>query len=185
MLKAKVAWHIPNRFTDGYSFGEHSRVKARETGATLVISVDNGTSAKETIDALLADGVETIVTDHHEPPRGELPQAVAIVNPKLTGSTYPFRELCGGAVAFKLAWGLAQTISGSTKSTPQLREFLTDGMGLVAIATVCDVVPLIDENRILARWGLKALGATAHPGVRALLEAVSYTHLTLPTIYSV
>ncbi len=170
LVGAKVEWHIPNRFTDGYSFGDHSIAKAEATGATLVISVDNGTSAKETIDALLERGIETIVTDHHEPPRGELPKAVAIVNPKLPTSQYPFRELCGGAVAFKLAWGLAQKISGASKVTPKLREFLMDAMGLVAIATVCDVVPLVDENRVLARWGLKALGASRHPGVRALLE---------------
>lgn len=170
LLKAKVQWHIPNRFTDGYSFGEHSITKARETGATLVISVDNGTSAKETIDALLEIGVETIVTDHHEPPLGELPKAVAIVNPKVGEHAYPFRELCGGAVAFKLAWGLAQKVSGTERVRPDLREFLLDAMSLVAIATVCDVVPLVDENRILARWGLKALGATKHHGVRALLS---------------
>ncbi|MEO2005373.1 MAG: DHH family phosphoesterase, partial [Candidatus Poribacteria bacterium] len=70
LLGAKVVWHIPNRFTDGYSFGQHSIDRAQETGATVVISVDNGTSAAETIDALLELGVETIVTDHHEPPLG-------------------------------------------------------------------------------------------------------------------
>jgi len=170
LLGAKVEWHIPNRFTDGYSFGQHSIDRAKATGATVVISVDNGTSAAETIDALLEIGVETIVTDHHEPPRGALPKATAIVNPKLTDSTYPFRELCGGAVAFKLAWGLCQAITGETRVRPDLREFLVDAMSYVAIATVCDVVPLIDENRILGRYGLRALQNTKSPGLRAMLK---------------
>jgi len=172
-LGADVHWHVPDRFTDGYSFGEHSLVKAREVGAKVVVSVDNGTSAVETITQLLEAGVETIVTDHHEPPRGPLPPATAIVNPKLADSTYPFRELCGGAVAFKLAWGLAQERSGAAaggRVSNDLRDLLVDLMGLVALATVCDVVPLLDENRVLGRFGLKALGSTTSPGLRALLE---------------
>ncbi|MCP3914201.1 MAG: single-stranded-DNA-specific exonuclease RecJ [bacterium] len=169
-LGAKAVWHIPNRFTDGYSFGQHSIDRAREVGASVVISVDNGTSAAETIGELKALGVDTIVTDHHEPPQGALPDAVAIVNPKLVDSTYPFRELCGGAVAFKLAWGLCQEISGATRVRNDLRDFLIEAMGYVAIATVCDVVPLVDENRILARFGLRALEQRPSPGVRALLH---------------
>ena len=116
LVGARAHWHIPNRFTDGYSFGPHSVERARAVGASVVISVDNGTSSLETIRELAALGIDTIVTDHHEPPRsGELPPAVAIINPKLAGSQYPFRELCGGAVAFKLAWGLAVELSGSQK----------------------------------------------------------------------
>ena len=76
-------------------------------------SVDNGTSAHAVIAALKERGVDTIVTDHHEAPPGPLPDATAIVNPKLPGSRYPLRELCGGAVAFKLAWGLAQELCGA------------------------------------------------------------------------
>ena len=172
-LGARVHWHVPDRFADGYSFGEHSLRKAREVGAAVVVSVDNGTSALETIGALTEMGIDTIVTDHHEPPRGELPPALAIVNPKLEDSSYPFRELCGAAVAFKLAWGLAQERSGAGRGgrvTRELRELLVDLMGLVALATVCDVVPLIDENRILARFGLRALEGTSSAGLRALLS---------------
>ncbi len=169
-LGARVSWHIPSRFDDGYSFGEHSLRKAEEVGASIVLSVDNGTSSVETIAALKAMGIETIVTDHHEPPQGDLPEALAIVNPKLPTSRYPFRELCGAAVAFKLAWGLCQRISGATRVRDDLRQFLVDSMGLVAIATVCDVVPLENENRILCHFGLKALGASRAPGFQALLE---------------
>jgi single-stranded-DNA-specific exonuclease len=176
-LGANVAWHVPNRFTDGYAFGPHSVARARDTGAKLVISVDNGTSSRETIAELLDLGVDTVVTDHHEPPSvdgehgGELPPAVAIVNPKLADSRYPFRELCGGAVAFKLAWGVCQAITGASRVREDLKQFLVDAMGYVAIATVCDVVPLVDENRILSRYGLRSLAASRHAGIRALFAA--------------
>jgi single-stranded-DNA-specific exonuclease len=174
-LGARAAWHIPNRFTDGYSFGPHSIEKARASGATLVISVDNGTSALQTIGELRALGIDTIVTDHHEPPPGDLPPALAIINPKLEGCAYPFRELCGGAVAFKLAWGLCQEMSGASKVREDLREFLVEAMGYVAIATVCDVVPLIDENRCLARYGLRSLESSRNPGIQALLSVAKLT----------
>ncbi|MEE8467546.1 MAG: single-stranded-DNA-specific exonuclease RecJ [Planctomycetota bacterium] len=169
-LGAQVAWHIPNRFTDGYSFGQHSVRRAREVDARVVISVDNGTSEVEIISELAALGIDTIVTDHHEPPLGDLPPALAIVNPKLADSKYPFRELCGGAVAFKLAWALCQEVSGETRVRTDLRDFLVDAMAYVAIATVCDVVPLVDENRVLAHFGLKALEQTNNPGLKALLH---------------
>ncbi len=168
-LGVKTVWHVPNRFTDGYAFGDHSVRRATETGAALVISVDNGTSSTETISKLAAAGIDTIVTDHHEPPEGELPAAVAIVNPKLPASEYPFRELCGAAVAFKLAWGLATKLSGAARVRDDLRDLLVDLTAYVAIATVCDVVPMVGENRILAHFGLKALETTSSAGLRALL----------------
>ncbi|HED66818.1 MAG TPA: single-stranded-DNA-specific exonuclease RecJ [Planctomycetes bacterium] len=172
LVGAKAVWHIPNRLVDGYSFGAHSVERARSCGASVVISVDNGTSAADVIRDLAAIGVDTIVTDHHEPPPdGTLPDAVAILNPKLSGSTYPWRELCGGAMAFKLAWGLVQHLSdGSSVRRARLKEFLEEATAYVAIATVCDVVPLLDENRVFARYGLKALAQSKAPGLRALVE---------------
>ena len=173
LIGARVEPYIPSRLSDGYSFGPHSVVRAREREASVVVSVDNGTSARTTIAELAELGIDTIVTDHHEPPQdpADLPGAVAIVNPKLPGSTYPFRELCGCGVAFKLAWGLAQAISGARKVRSDLRDFLTDAMAFVALATVCDVVPLVGENRVLARAGLRALEASRRAGLRALIEA--------------
>lgn len=173
--RSRVEWHIPNRLTDGYSFGAHSLERAKSVGATLGISVDNGTSAHETIAALAEAGVDTIVTDHHEPPpphpvHGALPPAVAIVNPKLADSTYPWRELCGGAVAFKLAWGLCKHLAEGERVGPTEKRFLEEALAYVAIATVCDVVPLRDENRLLVEWGLKSLRAGYTPGLRALVE---------------
>lgn len=175
VLGAKVRWHIPHRTRDGYSFGDHSVKKALEVGATLVISVDNGTSAVEPIAALNAEGIDVIVTDHHEPPDDGLPAAFALVNPKLPGSEYPFRELCGSAVAFKLAWATCQRISGSEKVRPDLRAFLLEAIGYVAIATVCDVVPLVEENRVLVHFGLRALRDTRSPGMIALLDRTGLT----------
>ena len=174
-LGGKVEWHIPHRTRDGYSFGDHSVAKAKEVGASLVISVDNGTSANEPIAELKALGIDVIVTDHHEPPPGDLPPALALVNPKLPSSTYPFRELCGSAVAFKLAWAVCQRMSGADKVRPDLRKFLLEALGYVAIATVCDVVPLIGENRILAHFGLRALAESPSAGMRALLERTDLT----------
>lgn len=176
LVGAKAVWHIPNRLEDGYSFGPHSLERARAVGATLVVSVDNGTSAFETIAELAAAGIDTLVTDHHEPPAphpvyGALPQAAAIVNPKLPGSTYPWRELCGGAVAFKLVWGLLRALGGESRVGPKEKVFLEEALAYVAIATVCDVVPLLDENRVMAHLGLKALALAKHPGLVALVES--------------
>jgi single-stranded-DNA-specific exonuclease len=170
LLNARAEWHIPNRLEHGYSFGQHSIERARETGAKVVISVDNGTSAHEVIGKLKAIGVDTVVTDHHEAPPGPLPDATAIVNPKLPGSRYPMRELCGGAVAFKLAWALCQEVAGAKRVSEDFKRFLEEATAYVAIATVCDVVPLIGENRVFARYGLKALRASRNPGLVALLE---------------
>lgn len=170
LLGARAVWHIPNRLEHGYSFGEHSLARAAEEDAKVVISVDNGTSAHAVIAALKERGVDTVVTDHHEAPPGELPDAAAIVNPKLPDSRYPMRELCGGAVAFKLAWGLCQHLWGARRVSEEQKAFLEEATSYVAIATVCDVVPLVDENRVFARFGLKALERTKNPGLAALLE---------------
>jgi single-stranded-DNA-specific exonuclease len=180
LVGADVAWHIPNRLIDGYSFGAHSVRRTVDEGAKLCISVDNGTSAFETIAELAALGVDTIVTDHHEPPlpdprrgpvHGALPCAAAIVNPKLTGSTYPWKELCGTAVAFKLAWGLLKHVGGGERVRPAHKDFLESALALVALATVADVVPLVDENRVLVAWGLKALRHKPSAGLAALLAS--------------
>jgi len=179
LLGARAAWHVPNRLQDGYSFGEHSVRRAQSEGAGLVVSVDNGTSSVGPIAELRRRGIDTVITDHHEPPEGDLPPAVAIVNPKLASSRYPFRELCGSGVAYKLAWALAREITGAERVREDLRAFLLDATSLVALATVCDVVPLVSENRVLARWGLLSLQGTRHPGLEALLGVCGLLRRTL------
>ena len=183
LVGARAVAHIPHRTQDGYSFGPHSVRRAQAEGASVVVSVDNGTSAHETIDQLAAIGVDTVVTDHHEPSPGPLPRAVAIANPKLpalgSGAPYPFRELCGSAVAFKLAWAVCQELSGAKAVRADLKQYLVDAMAYVALATVCDVVPLIGENRILAKHGLLALAQCDHAGLRALVGSCGLSGLTL------
>src|SRR6476620_10428075 len=104
-------------------------------------------------------GLELSVTDHHEH-RDELPRAAALVHPRLPGTSYPFGQLSGSGVAFKLAWALCQRASGATKVTPQFREFLLDSVTLAALGMVADVVPLLDENRTFVRHGLARMPAT-------------------------
>ena len=114
-------------------------------------------------------GLTLIVTDHHQfGPR--LPLAAALVHPALPGTAYPFHGLCGAAVAFKLAWALGQRASGERRVSERMRKFLLEAVGLAAIGTVADVVPLIDENRILVRHGIASLAFSAPCGVAALAK---------------
>jgi single-stranded-DNA-specific exonuclease len=168
-LRADVTWFIPDRVKDGYSFGPGSIEAAVQAGATLVISVDNGISASAPIAELAARGIDVIVTDHHEV-GAELPRAAAVVNPKRADSRYPFREICGTAVAFKVAWALCETLTARHRASDEVRGFLRDALAWVAIGTVCDVMPMIDENRALVRFGLQAIRRSPNPGLRALLD---------------
>ena len=110
-----------------------------------------------------------VITDHHRY-LDELPKAAAIVHPALPGTDYPFTGLCGAGVAFKLAWALCQKHCGSPKVSDHLRDYLLQAVGLAAIGTVADVVPLLDENRILVRNGLKTLRQHAPIGLKKLME---------------
>jgi single-stranded-DNA-specific exonuclease len=100
----------------------------------------------------------------------QLPDAAGLVHPQLPGSSYPFAGLCGAGVAFKLAWALCQRASQAKRVSPAMREFLLAAVGLAAIGTVADVVPLVDENRILVRHGLLSLRDRPVPGLAALMR---------------
>lgn len=158
-LRAEI--FIPNRFTEGYGLNKDALSRLAKKGVKLVITVDCGTSAIDAIEHANKFDMEVVVTDHHEPP-AKLPPAVAVVNPKRSDSRYPFPELAGCGVAFKLIKALQQKLSGL--ETGQ-EKWLLD---LVAFGTVCDVVPLIDENRVLVSYGLKVWGKTRRHGLRAL-----------------
>ena len=149
-------YYVPQREEEGY--GVHASVlkELREKGAGLVITVDCGISSVEETRIAKELGLDVVVTDHHEP-GSELPDAAAVVDPKIAGSKYPFTELAGVGVAFKLAWALAQRLSRGEKTDPHFQKFLLDAMGLVALGTIADVVPLLDENRVFATFGLEAL----------------------------
>ena len=129
---------------------------ASEQGAELVVTVDCGISAVDEARLARELGLELIVTDHHTI-GPELPEADVIVHPRLEGSRYPCPDLCGAGVAFKLAWQICKSFGDGKKASPHLRDFLVQSIGLVALATVADIVPLGDENRMLVRHGLKGM----------------------------
>jgi len=166
---AEVLYHVPNRLDEGYGLNCDALSSIAKQGAQVVVSVDCGVaSVKEALHAKQL-GLELFITDHHEF-ADSLPDAAGIVHPRLPGFAYPFGGLCGAGVALKLAWGICQRASQSSKVTPALRDYLISAVGLAAIGTVADMVPLIDENRILVRHGLKSLSNFPCLGIRKLLE---------------
>ena len=169
LISANVGYYVPNRMDEGYGLNCAAIEKLADTGAEMIISVDCGiTSVAEAAKAKEL-GVEMVITDHHEL-ADELPSAAAIVHPRLPGHDYPFDGLCGAGVAFKLAWAICQRASNAKKVSPALRNYLLSAIGLAAIGTIADVVPLIDENRIIVRHGLKSLLAHPLPGLEQLME---------------
>ncbi|MFK7735487.1 MAG: single-stranded-DNA-specific exonuclease RecJ [Pirellulaceae bacterium] len=169
LLKAKVTYYLPNRMEEGYGLHVESVEKLHQRGKELIITVDCGIASLDAAKRAAELGVPLIITDHHRF-LDELPVAEAIVHPSIPGSEYPFHGLCGAGVAFKLAWALCQAHSGTPRVSEHLRDFLVQAVGLAAIATVADVVPLLDENRIIVRNGLKTLCQNAPVGLRKLME---------------
>lgn len=165
----EIPHYIPHRVEEGYGLHAEAVEAAAANGVKLIVTVDCGTSAAAEVELARKRGVDVIITDHHEPPHA-VPRACAVVNPKLTGSLYPFRDLSGVGVAFKLAWAVAQSFSPGKRVSDEFRRFLLDAIGLVAIGTVADVVPLVGENRIFAIYGLHALRRSASPGIAALVR---------------
>jgi single-stranded-DNA-specific exonuclease len=167
LLGATVDVYVPHRLEEGYGLNPQALRQIADSGASLVVTVDCGIGSLEEAEEAKRLGLELIVTDHHEM-RDELPKAAALVHPRLPGTNYPFGYLSGSAVAFKLAWALAQRACGSPRVTPPLREYLLDSIALAALGVVADVVPLLDENRILVRHGLHRLRQMSLPGLQAL-----------------
>jgi single-stranded-DNA-specific exonuclease len=167
LLGASVEVYVPHRLEEGYGLNVEALRQIAESGASLVITVDCGIASLEEAEEAKRLGLELIVTDHHEF-KDTLPNAAVLVHPRLPGTNYPFGKLSGSAVAFKLAWALAQRACGSTKVTPRYRDYLLDCVALAALGVVADVVPLHDENRILVRHGLHRLRQMSLPGLQAL-----------------
>ena len=162
LLPGKLLYYIPKRLGEGYGLHLSSLEKALAKGVRLIITVDCGISATQETDYLKACGIDLIITDHHEPPPS-LPEAYAIINPKVPDSGYPFQQLAGVGVAFKLLQGMAAHF-------PELKDRLLENIDLVAFGTVADIVPLLDENRVLVKYGLARMPRTANAGLRALLQ---------------
>jgi single-stranded-DNA-specific exonuclease len=155
-LGANFDYYIPNRFTEGYGPNEPALRKAKEDGYTLVVTVDTGISAVHEAAVAKEIGLDFIITDHHEAPP-VLPDAYSIINPKKPGCTYPFSGLAGVGVAFKVAHALY--------GNPPLHL-----LDFACIGTIADLVPLVDENRIIAKLGIEALSKTDKIGLQELLK---------------
>lgn len=159
----KVHYHVPDRFKEGYGVSREAIDRASVLGVTLIITVDSGITAFDEAEYVKSRGMDFIITDHHEPQANQLPAAMAVLDPKLAGSSYPFRDLAGVGVMFKLL----QALFIDTGMDP---ADLYDDLDLVALGTAADVVPLVDENRVLARFGIERMKNTANTGLAALME---------------
>ncbi len=171
---ARVSTYIPHRIDEGYGLNAQALEELAAGGARVVVSVDCGITATGPADAAKRAGLDLIITDHHNPPApgDPLPDAYAIVHPRLAGdgASYPFGELCGAGVAYKLAWRLATMHTGSERVAPPVRTLLLDLLALAALGTVADVVPLVDENRVIVRFGLSRCKTTSITGLVALID---------------
>lgn len=174
LIGGQVGYHIPNRLEDGYGLNREAIESLKERGTELIITVDCGVASIEEIRYASELGIDVVVTDHHEM-REELPSAAAIIHPRLDAGEYPFHGLCGAGVALKLIWSVFRLASGSDKVEPKLRDFLVEALGLASIGTVADVVPLLDENRIIVKHGLRSLRNSSATGIQSLLR-VSKLH---------
>jgi single-stranded-DNA-specific exonuclease len=172
-----ASYHVPHRLKEGYGMRPEVVETAAAQGITLMISVDTGIRAAQVVTRANQLGIDTIVTDHHLPDIA-LPPAVAVLNPNQHDCRYPDKNLCGAAVAFKLAHALLCTL-GWTEV--KLRRVLESFLKMVAIATVADVVPLTGENRVIVKHGLDGLGEVKNPGLRALLDVAGFTNGMVPT----
>lgn len=169
MLRADVGYYVPNRLEEGYGLNADALRTLAQRGASMIISVDCGIGSLSEAQVARELGLELIITDHHQFSH-ELPAAAAIVHPRLDGQRYPFGDLCGAGVAFKLAWALCCRASASKKVSEPMRHFLLTALGLAALGTVADVVSLVDENRILVRHGLVSLRERPVRGLQALMQ---------------
>ena len=158
-LGANADFYLPNRLTEGYGLSRDGIDLAVEQGVSLIITVDTGITAVEEIKYALTQGIEVIVTDHHEP-GAEIPPALAIINPKQTDCDYG-GELSGVGVAYKFAQALYERLG-------QDGSELYEHLDLVALGTSADIVPLVEENRILTKFGIKQIARTTKPGIKSL-----------------
>ena len=170
-----VGYYIPNRLNEGYGLNKSAIDTIKKQGYSLIITVDCGISAIDEIEYANELGLQTIVTDHHEP-LDILPNALAVVDLKRKdNNTYPFDSLAGCGVAFKLCQALG--IKLGIKENEYLKY-----LDIVCIGTISDIVPLIDENRVIAKLGLKLVEVTKNPGLRSLLNAIGYKEINSNTV---
>lgn len=172
-LGANFTYYIPNREDEGYGMNSDRIRKLKAQGTEVILTCDNGISAIEQVKVAKELGMQVIVTDHHDIPYIEdengkrtsvIPEADCVINPKQNDCEYPFKSLCGAGVALKFSEKLVKAMGGDFNEYEELYQF-------AAIATVCDVVDLLDENRILVKYGLNLINNTKNQGLKALIKA--------------
>lgn len=168
-LGGRVLPYLPDRVAEGHGLNNDALRRLQESGVTLIVTVDCGATATDEINFAAELGIDVIVTDHHTI-HGTPPSPVALVNPKAHNSRYPYPELTGVGIAFKLAQALYEDLG---------QDLPTDLMELVALGTVADVGPLTGENRYLVKEGIERINASANPGIRALASVAGYEMGTL------
>ncbi|HEX6466478.1 MAG TPA: single-stranded-DNA-specific exonuclease RecJ [Terriglobales bacterium] len=166
MLGGSAEFHVPHRIQEGYGMRDEVIERAAANGVQLVISVDTGIRAFAAAETARQLGLDLIVTDHHLPEAGGVPHALAVLNPNQAGCGYPCKFLCGAGVAFKIAQALLEARDEQQARSRLLPSFLK----MVAIATIADAVPLVDENRVITKLGLEGLRDPRNPGLRALMQ---------------
>jgi single-stranded-DNA-specific exonuclease len=160
-------FHVPHRIREGYGMKDDVIERAAAEGVRLIVSVDTGIRAFDAAQTARRVGVDLIVTDHHLPHEGGVPEALVVLNPNQPGCQYPCKDLCGAGVAFKVAHALMEkALPDGRKLQPLLESFLKP----LAIATIADAVPLVEENRVFASLGLAGLRSPVNVGLKALLE---------------
>lgn len=182
LIGAQVSYYIPERLEEGYGLNTDAIKKLKEGGADVILTVDCGINACREADVARVFGIDLIITDHHQPGQ-EIPNAFAVVNPKLKTSQCAFKHFSGVGIAFKLAWAVGQHFSPHKKVSAEFKDFLLNAVGLVALGTIADVVPLLGENRILTKYGLSALQYTEIPGLRALLDIADLSNTNLDAFH--
>ena len=170
-LGADVDYYIPNRAGEGYGVSPTAIDAIHENGTKLIITVDTGTTAVEEVEYAKTLGIDFIITDHHEC-RSDLPNALAVINPHRPDCEYPFKELAGVGVVFKLICAYEERILGRSRRDAAIGIF-SRFADLVAIGTIADVMPIKEENRIIVRYGLSMIEKTDRIGLAALIEAAS------------
>ena len=189
-LGAEARPYIPNRFDEGYGLNPEALSSLKEQGVTLAISVDCGIRSPSEADHAKSIGLEMIISDHHQPAEGDLPQAIAVINPKQDGDQYPDKDLAGVGVAYKIAQALldekrgAMGQPGAYFAGVSPAAFLENLLDLVALGTVADLAPLVGENRSLVRKGLQKIRTTTRQGLFSL-AAVSDLSLSRTTATSI
>ncbi len=165
----QASYYIPNRLEEGYGLNKDAINKIAEQGYTLMITVDCGITAIEEVEYANSLGIETIITDHHEPGE-ELPNVLAVIDNKRKDSKYPFRELAGVGVAFKVSQALSQKLN--LKEETYLKY-----LDIVCVGTISDIVPLVDENRVITKLGMLLVKQTKNLGLRSILNSSGYRQI--------